>query len=82
MPDHGQKIRDKIANGIPMNFGFFIAQKQEDGSPGRPVGNEDGAIMMFEDLDVAKGVRDNMQEEGAPLAIFKVNLVYAGEVLA
>ena len=64
-----------------INQGFFIAKKQTDGSPGRPVGNEEGAIMLFEDLEVSTKVKDSMASEHGPLSIFRVNLVLAGEVL-
>ena len=36
-----------------MNEGFFLAKKLPDGAPGRPLGNEDGAIMVWEDLAAA-----------------------------
>jgi hypothetical protein len=61
--------------------GFFIAQKLLDGSPGRPIGNEDSAIMLFEDLCVAQKVRDELSSEHGPLSIFKVNMVFCGEVV-
>lgn len=64
-----------------MNQGFFIAQKQPDGTPGRPIGNDDGAIMLFEDFDKACEVLKEMQAEYGPLSLFKVNLVFAGEVI-
>jgi hypothetical protein len=64
-----------------VNQGFFIAQKLPDGTPGKPVGNDDGAIMMFEEFDKAVTVRQELQREHGPLSIFRVNLVFAGEVL-
>lgn len=64
------------------NQGYFIAQKLPDGTPGRPIGNDDGAIMMFEDLEKVCDVRNAMLEEHGPLSIFIVNIVFAGEVLA
>lgn len=64
-----------------MNQGFFIAQKLADGSPGKPVGNDDGAIMLFEDFDKAIIVRGGLEKEHGALGIFRVNLVFAGEVL-
>jgi len=65
-----------------LDQGFFIAQKQQDGSPGRPIGNDDGAIMMFEELDKASEVRKNMEVEHGPLSVFRVNMVFVGEVVA
>ena len=65
-----------------MNCGYFIAQKQPDGTPGRPIGNEEDAIMLFEDLEKAREVQLTMSAEHGPLSVFKVNLVFAGEVLA
>jgi hypothetical protein len=52
-----------------------------DGTPGRPVGNDDGAIMMFEDLDKAIQVKAELEKEHGKLTLFKVNLVFTGEVL-
>lgn len=70
-----------------MGVGFFIAKKLKDGSPGQPIGMAidniamEGGIMMFEELGDAIKVRDTMQTDIGPLSIFKVNLVFAGEVL-
>ena len=65
-----------------MNCGFFLAQKLPDGGPGKPIGSgDDGAIAMFEDLDVAVQVRDSLAGELGPLSIFRVNLVFVGEVI-
>jgi hypothetical protein len=61
--------------------GFFIAQLLPDGSPGRPIGNDDGSIAMFEDLDVAKSTRDSLLAEHGPLSIFSVNMVFSGKVI-
>ena len=65
-----------------MDQAFFIAQRQEDGTPGRPVGNDDGAIMMFEELELAKKVQQEMDDEHGPLAIFQLNVKFVGEVVA
>ena len=66
---------------LPGN-GFFIAEKQADGSPGRPLGNEDGAIMLFDDLDTVRSARDTYSKElGHPLSIFKIAITPAGEVI-
>lgn len=71
-----------------MNVGFFIAQKQDDGTPGRPIGmaiddsEVDGGIMMFEELPHAIQARERMQADmGTELSIFKVNLAFVGEVI-
>lgn len=64
-----------------LDQGFFIAQKLPDGSPGRPIGNDDGSIAMFEDLEVVKAVRSKLVEEHGPLSIFRVNMVFSGEVI-
>ena len=61
--------------------GFFIAQRLPDGSPGRPIGNDDGSIAMFEDLDVARKTREDLTPEHGPLSIFSVNMVFSGEVI-
>ncbi len=37
--------------------------------------------MMFEELDQAKKVRDLLDPEHGPLSIFRVNLVFSGEVI-
>lgn len=65
-----------------MSTGYFIAIKREDGSPDRPIGNDDGAISMFEELDQARATAASLSEEHGPLAVFQVNLVFVGEVLA
>jgi hypothetical protein len=65
-----------------IDSGFFIAQRLPDGSPGRPVGNSDGAMSLFEDLSVARKVKEDMEQEVGPLAIFRLNVVYCGEVVA
>jgi hypothetical protein len=36
---------------------------------------------MFDDLDTAKRVRDEMAEECGELSLFMVNLVFSGEVV-
>ena len=64
-----------------MDAGFFIAQKQEDGTPGRPVGNDDGSIAVFEELDTALEVRDSLAAEHGKLSIFRINISFSGEVL-
>ena len=64
-----------------MNQGFFLAQKLPDGSPGRPIGNDAGAISMFEELDKALEVRRMMEAEHGPLSVFAVNMSFCGEVV-
>ena len=67
--------------------GFFIAQKKQDGSPGRPIGTGDfekdgnGPLLLFEDLEEATRVRAELVKSTGPLSIFQVNLVMAGEVI-
>lgn len=65
-----------------MSQGYFIALKKPDGSPDRPIGNDDGAISMFEDLGMAVRVAENLSTPDQPLHVFQVNLVFVGEVLA
>ena len=64
-----------------MDSAFFIAKRQEDGAPGFPIGNDDGAISIFEDLDTAVKVQGEMEKEYGPLAIFKINVAFVGQVL-
>jgi hypothetical protein len=64
-----------------MNSGYFIAKKLPDGTPGRPIGNEEDAISLFEDLDLAVKVRDSMLPEHGELSVFKINVAFVGEVL-
>jgi hypothetical protein len=64
-----------------MNKGFFLAQKQDDGTPGRPIGNEDGAIMMFEELEVAVRAMQDLPTNLAPMGVFQVNISFVGEVI-
>ena len=67
---------------VNSNQGFFIAQKLTDGSPGCPIGNDAGAIMMFEDLVKALDVKRAMEMEHGPLSVFAVNMSFCGEVVA
>ena len=67
---------------MAINAGYFIAQKDQDGSPGRPIGNEDGAIMLFDDLAVARKVRDDSLAECGQMYIWRVNISILGEVAA
>ena len=66
-----------------MSEGFFIASRLEDGSVGQPVSNGGESISLFEDLLVAKKVRDELVKEGSMgmLHIYKVNMVFVGEVI-
>lgn len=64
-----------------MNQGYVIAKKNADGDMGRPIGNDEGAIALFEELDLAVKVRNSMVPEHGPLSVFIVNLVFAGEVV-
>lgn len=64
-----------------MNQGFFIAKKKPDGSPGIPIGNEDEAISMFDDLEKAVKVKDEMEAIHGKLSIFRVSIVHMGEVI-
>lgn len=62
-------------------IGYFIASKNADGSPGKPVGNEDGAVMVFDDLAAAKAARGSLVVEMGQLSIFQVNVSILGEVV-
>ncbi len=64
-----------------INTGFVLAKKQSDGSMGRPVGNEDGAVMVFDDLEIARIVQKNMETSHGALSIFIANISFSGEVL-
>ena len=59
---------------------YFIAKKKQDGSPGKPIGNEVGAIMVFEELEVARGTCEVLSREHGQLSIFAMNIVVVGEV--
>lgn len=60
---------------------YVIVQKTADGSPGRPVGDENGAIAVFEDSEQASKVLNDMKEDVPNLGIFRLNISMAGEVL-
>ena len=63
-----------------MDSGYFLAEKRPDGTPGRPIGGPElGAILMFDDFDVARNARGS-SEELSLLSIFKVNIAVVGEV--
>lgn len=64
-----------------MQFAFFIASKTADGTLGKPIGNDDGAIMFFEELEAAIEVKNGLVKEHGPLHIFRMNMSFAGEVL-
>lgn len=70
-----------------MGKGYFIAQKTPDGSPGRPIAADEfvkdgsGPFLLFEDLDEAKMVRDQLASQIGPLSIFCVNIVLSGELV-
>jgi hypothetical protein len=64
-----------------MDVGYFIAERQPDGRPGKPAGNDDGAIMVFEELDPAKSARDRISREiSREMAIYKLSIRLVGEV--
>lgn len=63
-----------------MNQGYFIAQREPDGSPGKPIGNEDGAIMLFDSKEQAQKVLDEMTKDVTDLRLYMVNYVVVGEV--
>ena len=65
-----------------MSQGFFLAMRQDDGSPGNTVGNDLGATMVFEDVAAAAAARESLRESYGKLAIFCINIVVVGEVLA
>jgi len=67
--------------GEKFDEGFFIAQKLPGGGPGRPIGNEDGAIMVFEELALVAKIRGEMAKEHGSLGIFRINVVLVGEVI-
>jgi len=71
----------KQENG-PMNQGYLLAEKLEDGSPGRPIGNEEGAVMLFDDLAVAQRIRDDMSDGELRLCVFRVNISISGEAIS
>lgn len=65
-----------------MNTAYLIARKQPDGSPGQPVGNDEGAVMVFEEIGDANRVRNSLSTTSEPLSVFAVNLVIVGEVVS
>ncbi len=68
---------------------FILSKRNSDGSPGKPVGisavdesNNDGGMLLFEDLGQARAVRDTVLPDVGPLSIFKVSVTLLGEVVA
>jgi hypothetical protein len=64
-----------------MNKGYFIAEKLENGKPGKPLGNEDGAIMMFDELDLALPVIGALKADNPRLSLFQTEVTITGEVI-
>jgi hypothetical protein len=61
-----------------MDCGFFIAEKLPDGSPGRPVGDQEyDTVALFHTVEKAIQIRDSVNKD---LKIFRLNLVFVGEV--
>ena len=57
---------------------YFLIRKNEDGTPGQPVANEDDAIMAFTSIEKAKGVRKMFEE---PLVLYKGEIYLSMEVV-
>lgn len=85
-------VRDKIENYKTMQTiqeAYILSKKNHDGSPGKPVGisaldetNEDGAMLLFEDLAQVRTVMEHVMSEMGELSIFKVSVTLLGEVVA
>ena len=57
---------------------YFLIRKNEDGTAGQPVANEDDAIMAFTSIEKAKGVREMFKE---PLVLYKGEIYLSMEVV-
>lgn len=57
---------------------YFLIQKNEDGTPGDPVANEDDAIMAFTTIEKAKEVAKQFDEK---LALYKGEVYITAEVI-
>lgn len=65
-----------------MYSGYFIASKEPSGKPGLPIGDEEtGAIMVFDDLQQVRSVRDKLPNSPT-MKIFKLSMSVVGEVIA
>jgi hypothetical protein len=67
-----------------INDGFLVATRYKDGSMGDPIGNieDGGGFTLFYSLDHAVKIRDQVSiESKQQLHVFKLNIVFAGEVI-
>lgn len=66
-----------------LDRGYFMATKKDDGTMGRPIGDDEtGAVMLFDDLDTVRSFAKKFEvgEGCGKLCVFAVNLVVVGEV--
>jgi hypothetical protein len=64
--------------------GYVVAEELEDGSPGRPVGGDDGSVALFDDLGAARAALLSVATDTAhcpKMSVFKVNVAMAGKVI-
>lgn len=61
-----------------MDKGYFLAEVQPDSSPGRPIGDNNGAIMVFDDRELAFETLKKTGIDG--LAVFLLNVQVIGRV--
>jgi hypothetical protein len=59
---------------------FFVAQRKDDGTPGRPIGAGAG-MLLFESLDDAIEASRSGDGEGGELAVYRINLCFCGQVV-
>lgn len=59
---------------------IFLAEEREDGTPGKPIGNEQGAIMVFEDGEMARTVWNELRETIPTLAMFGASISVVGKI--
>ena len=57
---------------------YFLIRKNEDGTPGQPVANEDDAIMAFTTIEKAREVRTLFEED---LVLYKGEVFLTTEVV-
>jgi hypothetical protein len=64
--------------------GYVVAEELENGSPGRPIGNDDGSVALFDNLECARGVLEAVVKESGTvqkLCVFRANVSFAGKVV-
>ena len=67
-----------------MSNAIMIAEVTDEGGAGKPIGNEDGAVLIFEDEATAARVLETLRtgkiRNLGNLALFAVNMAVVGRI--